>query len=261
MLKAIETIIRDASRMMLSVKAPEVSQKEGHANFVTQTDKDVEEYLQRHLMALIPGSAFIGEEQKNDPLTDGPTWVVDPIDGTHNFIRGLSHSAISVALAKDRRLALAAVYDPYKDEMFLAEAGKGVRLNGEPIRCADTPFEHAVVAFGSSLYVPALAGVTMDALEAYMHSCADVRRSGSAALDLAYVAAGRYDVFFEYSLSPWDYAAGMLLVQEAGGQVELMNLPGDLLDFSKPAAVFSACGSCFKEAREIARRFCPKGAQ
>jgi myo-inositol-1(or 4)-monophosphatase len=252
MLNAIDAIVRQAATLMMQEKNLSVTQKEGHANFVTQTDKDVQDFLLDKLTALLPDSHFYGEEQENSPLTDHPTWVVDPIDGTHNFIRGLHHSAISVALSAGKRLELAAVYNPYRDEMFLAQAGKGAKLNGHIIKCADTPFEHAVVAFGSSLYSPAMVRSTMDAIERYMLSCADLRRSGSAAIDLSYVACGRYDVFFEYSLSPWDYAAGMLLVKEAGGQVELLNLPGETLNFSKPAAVFSACASCFDQARQIA---------
>lgn len=252
MLNAIDAIIRDASVLMMRDKALSVTQKEGHANFVTQTDKDVQDFLLNKLTALLPGSQFYGEEQENNSLTNKPTWVVDPIDGTHNFIRGLHHSAISVALSVDKRLELAGIYNPYRDEMFLAQAGKGATCNKRPIHCADTNFEHAVVAFGSSLYNPAMVRPTMDALEQYMLSCADLRRSGSAAIDLSYVACGRFDVFFEYSLSPWDYAAGMLLVREAGGQVDLLNLPGEKLNFSKPAAVFSASASCFDQARDIA---------
>lgn len=251
MLKAIDAIIREAGRIMLRESHPAVMQKEGHANFVTQTDKDVQDFLLNRLTRLLPGSAFYGEEQENAPLTDTPTWVVDPIDGTTNFIRGLHHSAISVALAVDKRLSLAAVLNPYRDELFLAKSGEGASLNGHPIRCSQTPFEVAIVAFGSSLYVPSLAQPTMRACERFMQSCGDLRRFGSAALDLSYVACGRLDVFFEYSLSPWDYAAGLLLVRESGGQAELLNLPGEKLDFSKTATVFAANAACFKQGRDI----------
>ena len=254
MLKAIEKIIRGASAIMMREKALTVMEKEGHANFVTQTDKDVQDYLLEKLTALLPGSAFYGEEQDNEGLSDRPTWVVDPIDGTHNFIRDLHHSAISVALSVDKRLELAAIYNPYRDEIFMAQAGKGTTLNHEKVRCADTAMGQAIVAFGSSLYNPRMVRPTMAAIEEYMLTCADLRRAGSAAIDMSYVACGRLDVFFEYSLSPWDYAAGTLLVREAGGKVELLNLPGEKLDFSKPAAVFSACATCFEQAREIALR-------
>ncbi|MDD4081022.1 MAG: inositol monophosphatase family protein [Eubacteriales bacterium] len=252
MLNAIDTIVRESGRMMLKETDPEIILKEGHANYVTQTDRDVQDFLLNKLTALMPGSAFFGEEQENDTLTQKPTWVVDPIDGTTNYIRGLHHSSVSVALSVGKRLELAAVYNPYRDEMFLAQAGGGARLNDQAIRCAETPFEHAVVSFGSSLYVPGLLDATMSAVREYMRVCGDLRRFGSAALDLAYVACGRCDVFFEYSLSPWDYAAGLLLVQEAGGKTELLNIPGDILDFSRPASVFAASAVCFEKARAIA---------
>lgn len=257
MLQAVAAIVRKSGQMMLKEITPEVILKEGHANYVTQTDRDVQDFLLEKLTALLPESGFFGEEQENSALTDQPTWVVDPIDGTTNYIRGLHHSSVSVALSVGKQLALAAVYNPYRDEMFLAQAGKGASLNGQSIRCADTPFEHAVVAFGSSLYSPQLVNATMSAVREYMRVCGDLRRFGSAALDLAYVACGRCDVFFEYSLSPWDYAAGLLLVQEAGGKTALLNLPGKRLDFSKPASVFAASAVCFEKAHAIAARHEP----
>lgn len=251
MLKNIDAVIREAGRIMLKNADARASRKEGHANFVTQADKDVQSFLLEKLTSLLPGSAFYGEEQDNSPLECRPTWVVDPIDGTMNFIRHLHHSAISVALSENKRLSLAAVYNPYRDEMFLAKSGGGATLNGRPIRCADTPFEVATVAFGSSLYEPSLVARTMKAAGSFMQKSGDLRRFGSAALDLAYVACGRVDVFFEYSLSPWDYAAGLLLVREAGGRTELLNLPGDQLDFSDKAAVFASSAACFVPARAI----------
>lgn len=254
MLKTIDAIVRESGRMMLKETDPEVTLKEGHANYVTQTDRDVQDFLRGKLTALLPGSDFFGEEQDNGVLTDHPTWVVDPIDGTTNYIRGLHHSSVSVALSVGKRLELAAVYNPYRDEMFLAQAGKGATLNGQAIHCSVTPFEHAVVAFGSSLYSPELVDATMSAIREYMRVCGDLRRFGSAALDLAYVACGRCDVFFEFSLSPWDYAAGLLLVQEAGGKTDLLNLTADHLDFTKPASVFAASAVCFDKARAIAAK-------
>ncbi|NLG57451.1 MAG: hypothetical protein GX540_03445, partial [Clostridiales bacterium] len=136
-------------------------------------------------------------------------------------------------------------------ESFLAQAGKGAHLNGRAIHCAQTPFKHALVAFGSSPYDARLVDATMAAVREYMLVCGELRRFGSAALDLAYVACGRCDVFFEYALSPWDYAAGLLLVKEAGGQTELLGLPGDTLDFSSPASVFAASVACFDQARHV----------
>ncbi len=255
MLKEVEAIVRKAARIMLEGSAGGVEQKTGHANFVTEADKRTQDILERELTALLPGSSLYGEEKENRALGPGLTWVVDPIDGTHNFIRGMNHSAVSVALAEGYRLRLGVVYDPFRREMFTARAGKGTRKNGRPVRCADVPFEKGLVLFGTSPYVPALLGRTFRAAEELMRRAADVRRSGSAALDLAYIACGRADVFYEYSLSPWDYAAGKLLVEEAGGVFRLLDADNARLDFTKPAAVFAASPACAGKAAETVERW------
>lgn len=251
MLRNVEKIMREAAQIMLKARPSSIQVKEGHANFVTKADRDTQAFLQERLTALLPGSEVFGEEKVNGVLGDGPTWVVDPIDGTLNYMRGLEHSAISVALTQGKALTLGAVYNPYKDEMFTAMAGGGAFLNGSPIRCSETPFERALAFFGSSPYDPAMVRATFQAVQELMLRAADIRRMGSAALDLAYVACGRAELFFEYSLSPWDYAAGSLLVREAGGTCRLMNIPGPLLDFSNPAAVFAANPPCRETAYEI----------
>lgn len=251
MLREVGNIIREASAIMKSRRPEGIQSKEGHANFVTQADRETQDFLQERLLALLPGSVLYGEEKENEALGDGPTWVVDPIDGTLNYIHGLMHSAISVALATGRQLSLAAVYNPYRDELFTARKGGGTTLNGSPVHCANTPFHQALTFYGSSPYRPDLSRATFSAVADLMAATADVRRLGSAALDLAYLACGRADIFFEFSLSPWDYAAGKLLVEEAGGVFRLMNLPGEALDFSSGGAVFAANPACAAEAHEL----------
>ena len=247
----VEAIIRNAAQMLRNPKPMNVTTKEGHANFVTDTDKRIQEYLGEELTRLLPGSSVFGEEKENSALGDEPTWVVDPIDGTLNYMHGLGHSAISVALAINKELQFAAIYHPYRDEMFTAQVGQGARNNGEIIRCSETPFERALVFYGTSPYDQSLVHATFSAAESLMLQTADLRRMGSAALDLAYIACGRADVFFEFSLSPWDYAAGALLVNEAGGEFKLLGMDYPLLDFSKPAAVFASNKPCKAPALEI----------
>lgn len=249
----IKTIIKNAANLIPKVAPQAFETKEGHANFVTKTDQAVQDELEKRLIALLPGSKVFGEEKKNQPLTDEPTWVVDPIDGTLNFLHGLHHSAISVALVDKRQVVKAFIYNPYREEMFEAEKGQGAFLNGERIHCANTPYQRAVVGFGTSPYEPRLVNATFKAVNTLMKECADIRRFGAAALDLAYVACGRLDVFFEFALSPWDYAAGTLLIKEAGGQVSLLNLPQDRFDASAPAAVFAANPLCAKEALQVVK--------
>jgi myo-inositol-1(or 4)-monophosphatase len=251
MLYQVEAVIHNSAKILRGLKILNVTTKEGHANFVTDADKRIQEYLGEELTRILPGSTVFGEEKENNALGEEPTWVVDPIDGTLNYMHGLGHSAISVALAEGRSLRLAAIYNPYRDEMFTAQAGHGARLNGEIIRCSETPFERSLVFYGTSPYDQRLVRATFSAAESLMLKTADLRRMGSAALDLAYIACGRADVFFEYSLSPWDYAAGALLVKEAGGEFKLLGMDNSVLDFSKPAAVFASNKPCHGPALEI----------
>jgi myo-inositol-1(or 4)-monophosphatase len=202
MLKQLGEILKAASAIMLAQQPSGIESKEGHANFVTEADKRTQEYLQRELGALLPSSTFFGEEKDNEPLTNQAAWVVDPIDGTLNYIHGLKHSAISVTLSEHRQVQLAAVYNTYRDEMFTAQKGKGAHLNGQPIQCAGTPFHHALTFYGTSPYQPGLVDTTFKSVTKLMFSTAEVRRFGSAILDLAYVACGRADIFLNSPSPP-----------------------------------------------------------
>lgn len=245
--QGVERIAREAGRIILGFGDFNVEQKEGHANFVTSVDKAVQEYLAGALSELLPGSGFIGEEQENDALTDIPTWIIDPVDGTTNLIHNYRHSAVSIALVENRQPVLGAVYQPYTDEYFFAEKGRGATLNGEPIHVARTPFDNALVGFGTSPYNEELAQVSMNLALAFLKNCADVRRTGSSALDLSYVACGRQDVFFELILRPWDFAAGALLVTEAGGHFAMPFGDGEVR-FDRPQGVLAANEVCMQEA-------------
>lgn len=241
--------VRDAGKVMLSFAHPDVYTKEGHANFVTQGDLAVQKFLLPRLQEICPESVFFAEEKENDPLTDRPTWVVDPIDGTFNYMRGRGCSSISAALLVGQEPVLGVVLNPYRDELFSAEKGKGAFLNGTAVHVADTPFERAMVGFGTSPYKPALAGRSMKAALRFLLEAGDLRRTGSAAIDLCDVACGRSDVFFELTLSPWDVAAGALLVREAGG---IFDMPEQsAVSFAAPACILAASPACFGRAREI----------
>ncbi len=205
-----------------------IDQKEGHANFVTNIDREVEDYLQQALLSLVPGSQIIGEEKENSALSDAPTWIVDPVDGTTNLIHGYRFSAVSIALCEKQRPVAGLIWQPYMKEMFYAEAGRGATMNGKEIHVSEHSFDKALISFGTSPYHSELAEKSMKLALAYLHKCADIRRSGSAALDLAWLACGRHDAFFELTLKPWDYAAGCLIVQEAGGVVSMPFNDGEL---------------------------------
>ena len=243
----VESIAREAGRIILSFGEFHVEEKEGHGNFVTDVDCAVQDYLAGALTELLPGSCFIGEEQENDALTDAPTWVIDPVDGTCNLIHNYRQSAVSIALLEGRQPVLAAVYQPYTNELFFATKGGGATLNGEAISVSAHPFERALVCFGTSPYHPALAERSMKLALGFLLNTADIRRSGSAALDLAYVACGRQDVYFEITLKPWDFAAGALLVTEAGGRLMMPFEDGEVR-FDCSRGILAANALCAEKA-------------
>lgn len=248
MRQAIEDIARKAGAMMLAARDAAIHQKEGHYNFVTDADVSIQNFLQNELLHLLPQSRFFAEEQENEPLTTAPTFVVDPIDGTLNFMRHRNLSVVSIALLENKQPQIGVIYNPYADEMFTAEAGKGAYLNGQPIHVSDTPFEQAMITFGTSPYDADLAEKSLRAATLFLKEAGDLRRTGSAAFDLCDVACGRTDVFFELRLRPWDVAAGSLLVREAGGQFYSLGHDAPYYD--------GACGimACNESCRENAQR-------
>ena len=222
MLEKIISVVREASKIVCSAEdiSAKTSEKGGAADLVTAYDVAVEEFLKRELTALLPEALFYGEESEKcgDP-NNGWAFVVDPIDGTTNFVRGMSQSAISVALAKDGVVEYGVVLDPFKDELFSAKRGGGAYLNGKPIHVSDKPLDKGIFGMGTAIYNREFEQQTISVLgQLFARSC-DFRRMGAAALDLCYVAAGRYDAFFEFSLAPWDFAAGRLMITEAGGML------------------------------------------
>lgn len=214
--KAARRLVRDfgeVENLQVSVK--------GAGDFVSNADRKAEETIRTLLTEGRPNYGWLGEE--SDPVEGkDPTrrWIVDPLDGTTNFLHGIPHWAISIALEHKKKIVSAVIFDPTKDEMFTAEAGAGAWLNDRRMRVSSRhEMSHMLFAtgvpFGNRDGLPE----TMRDLSQLMPRTAGVRRFGAAALDLAWVAAGRYDGFWERSLNAWDIAAGILLVQEAGGLV------------------------------------------
>lgn len=224
-------IIRNADRT-----AAVVDEKAGHANFVTSYDKKVQEELQKRLLYWMPDSVFVGEEEDiHASIEKGYAFIVDPIDGTTNFIKDCHASCISVGLTKDGKQEAGIVYNPYLDEMFTAVRGRGAWLNGKRIHVSDEPLENGIVLFGTSPYYEELSEQSFQTAYSYFQKALDVRRSGSAAIDLCSIACGRAELFFELRLSPWDYAAGSLIVEEAGGVVTTMD--GEPVKLDRPCSV------------------------
>ncbi len=225
LLKNIEEIVRQAGDIVLSAAniADCTKLKTSAADMVTAYDVKVENFLKEKLPKLLESAVFYGEEEKEnaDPRT-GWAFIVDPIDGTANFVRGLHQSAISVALAKDGQVEYAVVLDPYKNEMFTAKRGAGAFLNGQPIHVSTLPLSKGIFGMGTAPYNQALHAKTMNLTRQLFDKSCDFRRMGAAALDLCNVACGRLELFFEYQLCPWDFAAGSLMITEAGGFVSTL---------------------------------------
>ncbi len=214
--KAARGLIRDFGE----VEHLQVSKK-GPADFVTVADEKSERTLREELARARPDFGFRMEESAATPGKDGiHTWVVDPLDGTTNFLHGLPHWAISIGLEKHGEPVAGVIYDPIKDEMFVAEKGQGAYLNSKRLRVSGRrKLEEAVLATGIPFHGLKGHARFSAELEAIMPDVAGVRRFGAAALDLAYVAAGRFDGFWEWGLSSWDVCAGISIVREAGGVV------------------------------------------
>lgn len=226
-LEAIIEAVRTAGAVMRAAHDVEaqkdaIDEKTGPANFVTVYDVRVQNMLMESLHGILPEAQFFAEEKENDPsiLCEGYTFIIDPIDGTTNFIHNYGMSAISVGLLFCGTPVFGVIYDPYREELYEARRGLGAFCNGKRIHVSDRPAEKGVFAVGTAPYYrETLGDATFAMMRSLFEAGVDIRRLGSAALDLAAVACGRADGYIELLISPWDYAAGALLVEEAGGIV------------------------------------------
>jgi myo-inositol-1(or 4)-monophosphatase len=220
MIKAAHRAGRSLKRDLGEVEQLQVSLK-GPRNFVTAADKRAEEIVREELAKARPDYGFLGEEGGTHEGSDKThRWIVDPLDGTTNFLHGIPHFAVSIALERNGAIVAGLVYNPANDDLFVAERGKGAFLNDQRIRVAGRQrLSEAVVACGLPHYGRGDLALGRSEIEAAQQHFAGLRRFGAAALDLAWIAAGRFDAYWERDLSPWDMAAGIILVREAGGFV------------------------------------------
>lgn len=219
MLDRIKNAVIDAGKIYLEANDDlGVEDKGSSVNLVTKYDKAIQEFLIMRFKEIIPDANFLGEEgDDNKELTNGYCFIIDPIDGTTNFIKGFEHSAISVGLAKDKELIIGVVLDPDLNNIYYAEKGKGAYLNGKQIHVSDCDIENSLVLFGTCPYEHELAHKTFQLTEKIFYKAIEVRRCGSAALDICYVASGKADLYYEMILRPWDWAGASVILKEAGG--------------------------------------------
>ena len=226
-LEVCETAVRRAGRLLLDRRGHVTVRHKGRADLVTEADLAAQEVVRETILEAFPDHALLGEEDppdRQDPGRQGAfCWIVDPLDGTTNYVHGVPFFSVSLALEHRGELLAGAIYDPISEECFASERGGGAFLNGRPIRVSGVlTLADALVAAGFP------AAVTGDAPDLRLFNeivlvCQAVRRTGSASLNLAYVAAGRLDALWSYATKVWDVAAGRLLIQEAGGVVTAFN--------------------------------------
>ena len=251
MIKAARKAGRSLVKDFREVENLQVSSK-GAGDFVSRADIAAEKMIRDELMTARPNYGWLGEESGETPGTD-PTrrWIVDPLDGTTNFLHGLPHWAVSIALEHKGEIVAGVVFDPAKDEMYTAEKGQGARMNEARLRVSDRKVMiECIFATGLPFGGRADLPDTLQDLARLLPATAGVRRWGAAALDLAYVAAGRYDGFWERGLNAWDMAAGLLIVREAGGLVEAIKPRADILETS---AIIAANGEIFDTFAKVIR--------
>ena len=251
MIKAARLAGRNLVKDFREVENLQVSSK-GAGDFVSRADIAAEEILREELMGARPNYGWVGEESDPVPGID-PTrrWIVDPLDGTTNFLHGLPHWAVSIGLEHKGEIVSAVVFDPAKDEMFVAEKGQGAFVNESRLRVSDR-YKMIESIFGTGLPFGGRSDLpeSLQDMARLLPATAGVRRWGAAALDLAYVAAGRLDGYWERRLHSWDVAAGILIVRESGGFVEAIRKGDDVLE---SGSVIAGNGALFETFAKVIR--------
>ena len=245
----LESILREAGALMKSYADPHVTVKPGHANFVTEADVAVQALLEERLAKMFPKASFLAEEEEEHRLGQGLTFIIDPIDGTTNYMRHRPDCGISVGAVENGQPVLGAVYLPYKDELYHAAPGKGAWCNGTQLHVSDVPMERALVMLGTAPYNTELAELTAKSVQTLLLACGDVRRSGAAVVDLCDLAAGRAEVQFEWTLQPWDCCASTLIIREAGGIVG--NILGGDVRWDQAGPYLAAAPQLYEPVRKL----------
>lgn len=270
MIEQVIKIARDAAQFMRT-RNFSIENKGMVGNDVTTADKMMQEYIKEHLAELDGTIGFVGEESVEQDYASMRAWVVDPIDGTANFIRGLNASVISIGLVECGEAVLGVVYNPYQDEMFYAERGKGAYLNGKQIAVSGRDFCHGVYCTAFCLYRKEYATTCRQIMADVYEKCEDFRRMGTAALELTALAAGRVELYFEMRLYPWDFAASVIIIKEAGGIIGTIersetirslqyvsNIQNKNLVYNRPIPVIAANNQKnYDELEKIIKRYVP----
>lgn len=244
-------LVKEASQFVFDTGLKDSVSMKGSADFVTKVDISISNFMKQALKSLDPTIGFFSEEEKGGLRQK--CWILDPIDGTTNLVYGYNMSSVSLALYEDGKVVFGVVYNPFNGECYTAEIGKGAFLNGKPLRVSGREMKDSIIEFG--------AGSTrkQDAEESFalgkeiFKRCVDIRRICSSALDLCFIADGRIDGYFESKLKPWDYAAGSLILKEAGGMIT--DYDANALPMDKPSSVIASNGVIHRELQSIIQMY------
>lgn len=252
LLKEIEKLAKDAGSIILDGSDVKIKEKTGRRDLVTSKDLEIQDMLMEKLHALVPEARFFCEEDTSfdsrhvitDPeeIGEGICFIIDPIDGTSNFVHGQMHSCTSIAMAASGIVEIGVIYDPFRREIFSACRGKGSFINGEKIPVFDEQLSDTIAVFGTAPYDDSTNAPTFRLAHLLYEIASDVRRTGSAALDCCWTACGRFSLFAELSLSPWDFAAGKLIAEETGCKVS--DIGGRPLSIKRKSSVLIGRPSC-----------------
>lgn len=255
----MEALVRRAGQLMLQARltGDDVHAKQGDANFCTEYDLKIQRFLMEELRLLLPEAGFYGEEDTdgNRESLSGKEYIfyIDPIDGTTNFMFGYNHSCVSVGLTKNGQTVASFVYDPYVDELYKAFLGDGSWLNGRRLSVTDRSVEEGLVAFGCARHKPEGTAALFKTVQALFHRSLGIRSGGSATLELCRVASGSNAVFLEPRLEPYDYAAALLIVQEAGGHIT--QIDGSPMTLTAPCSVICGTPTAWQQAHDTLHRY------
>lgn len=249
----IISIIKETSRLFRDdIAAAHITEK-GAADYVTEVDTTVQKLLFEKLSALYPDIQFMGEEQDHHDIDfSQPVWILDPVDGTTNLIHRYPASCISLGLVANGEPSVGIIFNPYYDELFFAIKGEGASLNGKPIHVSTAAsLSECIISVGTMPYMKDLTDETFQRIKNVFLKAQDVRRLAAAAVELCYVACGRQDGFFEPYLKPWDFAAGIVILTEAGGCVS--DYEGNPIFPDRPVKLLASNGRIHQELLETIR--------
>ena len=243
----IVSLVKEASMFVFDQSLKESVAMKGAADFVTNVDIAISNFLKQALTALDPSIGFFSEEESGH--LHEKCWILDPIDGTTNLVYGYNMSSVSLALYEKGKVIFGVVYNPFNGECFTAESGKGAFLNGKPLQVSNRELKDSIIEFGAGSTRKQDAEESFALGKVIFKHCVDIRRICSSALDLCFIADGRIDGYFESKLKPWDYAAGSLILTEAGGKIT--NYDGNELPMDVPSSIIATNGTIHNDLQRI----------